>query len=123
PYAELFVVEGIGAAVRGPVHYPLGLLAVAMGDGAAAARHFAAARRAARALGTARLVDRIRAAADEEKPPTDNVFRRDGDYWTIRHRSTEFRLRDSKGLRDLRELLAHPGTSIAALDLVTSLGE
>lgn len=123
PYAELFVVEGIGAAVRGPVHYPLGLLAVAMGDRAAAARHFAAASRAARALGTARLVDRIRAAADEEKPPTDNVFRRDGDYWTIRHRSAEFRLRDSKGLRDLRELLAHPGTSIAALDLVTSLGE
>jgi hypothetical protein len=32
-------------------------------------------------------------------------------------------LRDSKGLRDLRELLAQPGTSIAALDLATSRGE
>lgn len=55
PYAELFVVEGIGAAVRGSVHYPLSLLATAMGD--------------------------------------------------------------------LRELLARPGTSIAALDLATSPGE
>jgi hypothetical protein len=32
PYAELFVVEGIGAAVRGPVHHSLGLLATALGD-------------------------------------------------------------------------------------------
>jgi hypothetical protein len=123
PYAELFVVEGIGAAVRGPVHYPLGLLAAAMGDRAAAARHLAAASQAARAVGAVRLVDRIRAAAGGRDPQTGNVFRRDGDYWIIRHRSAEFRLRDSKGLRDLRELLAHPGTSIAALDLATSLRE
>ena len=123
PYAELFVVEGIGAAVRGPVHYPLGLLAAAMGDRAAAAPHFAAASQAARAVGAPRLAERIRAVAGGRNALTDNVFRRDGDYWTIRHRSAEFRLRDSKGLRDLRELLAHPGTSIAALDLATSPGE
>ncbi|MDQ3906363.1 MAG: hypothetical protein M3300_13235, partial [Actinomycetota bacterium] len=69
------------------------------------------------------LAERIRAVAGGRNALTDNVFRRDGDYWTIRHRSAEFRLRDSKGLRDLRELLAHPGTSIAALDLATSPGE
>ncbi len=131
PYAELFVVEGIGAAVRGPVHYPLGLLAAAMGDRAAAARHFAAASQAARAVGAARLLDRIRASGGQDPqagnvfrhPQAGNVFRRDGDYWTIRHHNAEFRLRDSKGLRDLRELLARPGTSIAALDLATSLRE
>ena len=56
PYAELFVVEGIGAAVRGPVHHSLGLLAVSMGDRAAAATHFAAAAQAASTIGAPRLV-------------------------------------------------------------------
>ena len=116
PYAELFVVEGIGAAVRGPVHHSLGVLADSMGDNTAAAKHFAAADRAASSVGAPRLLERTTAEHD------GNVFRRDGDYWTIRHRSVEFRLRDSKGLRDLRELLSRPGTAIAALDLATSLG-
>jgi type II secretory pathway predicted ATPase ExeA len=124
PYAELFVVEGIGAAVRGPVNHSLGLLAVSMGNRTAAATHFAAAVQAASAVGAPRLVARIRADSGVSVGADgNNVFRRDGDYWTIRHRSVEFRLRDSKGLRDLRELLARPGTSIAALDLASTLGE
>jgi hypothetical protein len=121
PYAELFVVEGIGAAMRGSVHYPLGLLATAMGDRTAAARHFAAAIQATGTAGVPRLRQRI--PAENPQSADGNVFRRDGDYWTIRHRGIEFRLRDSKGLRDLAGLLARPGTSIAALDLATSLGE
>lgn len=118
PYAELFVVEGIAAAVRGPVHYPLGLLATAMGDRAAAAKHLAAAAQAAESAGATQL--RARITAENPQSSDGNVFRRDGDYWTIRHRSAEFRLRDSKGLRDLGELLARPGTAIAALDLAAS---
>ncbi|NBH06770.1 hypothetical protein, partial [Amycolatopsis sp. SID8362] len=39
PYADLFVVEGIGAAVRGPVHRYLALLADALGEPAAAGDH------------------------------------------------------------------------------------
>lgn len=113
-----------GAAVRGPVYHPLGLLATTMGHPAAAARHFAAATQAAGSAGAPRLRQRTPAESPQSvAPEASNVFRRDGDYWTIRHRSVEFRLRDSKGLRDMAELLARQGTSIAALDLAISLGE
>ncbi|MFC7184477.1 AAA family ATPase, partial [Kitasatospora paranensis] len=43
PYAGLWAVEGIGAAVRGPVEHHLALLAAATDDPAAAARHTGAA--------------------------------------------------------------------------------
>src|SRR5204863_315577 len=59
PYAGLFVVEGICAAVRGPVHRHLALLADALGDREAAAAHRAEAVARARALGAAALVARI----------------------------------------------------------------
>lgn len=56
PFAPLFVVEGIGAAVRGSVHRPLGLLAAALGRHQEAEGHFAAALDAHRALGAPLLV-------------------------------------------------------------------
>ncbi|WP_166459296.1 ATP-binding protein [Amycolatopsis pithecellobii] len=80
PYAGLYAVEGIGAAVRGPVR---------------------------------QFLDQL----DGQKPLTDNEFRRDGEYWTVRWSGVESRLRDSKGLRDLGALLAAPGRPVAALDL------
>ncbi|KAA9156015.1 AAA family ATPase [Amycolatopsis acidicola] len=85
PYADLFVVEGIGAALRGPV------------------RGF---------------LDRLDAPSGEP-----DEFRRDGAYWTIRHAAVCTRLPDSKGLRDLGVLLAHPGRSFAALDLAGAVIE
>lgn len=45
-------------------------------------------------------------------------LQRDGDYWTIRHGATTARLRDSKGLRYLAELVAHPGVERHVFDLV-----
>jgi hypothetical protein len=129
PYAGLFVVEGICAAVRGPVHRHLALLADALGDRATAAAHRAEAVAQARALGAAALVARIKregagsgsfpAASDPEPPDggPDHVFRRDGEVWTLRYAGREVRLRDSKGLRDLHVLLTRPGTAVAALDL------
>jgi hypothetical protein len=118
PYAELFTVEGIGAAVRGPVHGALGLLAAATGDVVAADKHFAAGARAARSFGAPRLARR----AETTVPAADPVFRRDGEYWTIRYGLVESRLRDSKGLRDLKVLLVRPGTAVAALDLLIPPG-
>jgi hypothetical protein len=131
PYGQHFTVEGIGAALRGPVHHPLGVLAAVSGNRAGAAEHFAAAVQAARAVGAPRLLDRITADAERlhhaprrpARPADHNVFRCDGDYWTIHHQGVESRIRDSKGLRDLRVLLARPGTAVAALDLVTSPSE
>lgn len=45
------------------------------------------------------------------------LFRREGDYWTIEYDDAVVRLPDSKGLRCLARLLAHPGHQMLALDL------
>ena len=46
-----------------------------------------------------------------------NVFRREGEYWTVRFDGLLVRLRDTKGLRHLARLLAHPGREFHAVDL------
>ena len=46
-----------------------------------------------------------------------NVFRRDGEYWTVGYRGLLATLRDSKGLRDISRLLAEPGREFHVLDL------
>ena len=125
PYAGLVVVEGIGAAVRGPVHRHLALLADALGEHDTAAGHRAAAVAGARALGAAGLAARIEAEAAPvppvRAPVPDHAFRRDGEVWTLAYRGREIRMKDSKGLRDLHALLARPGTAVAALDLATAV--
>jgi hypothetical protein len=122
PYAGLFVVEGICAAIRGPVHRHLALLADALGDGEAAAAHRAAAVTAARALGATAVAARIEreAGPGQPGPPPEPAFRREGEVWTLRYVGREVRLRDSKGLRDLQVLLARPGVAVAALDLASA---
>lgn len=52
-----------------------------------------------------------------------NVFRPEGEYWTIGYRGSTFRLRDAKGLRHLHCLLADPGREFHVTDLVTPTGE
>ena len=128
PYAGLFAVEGICAAVRGPVHRHLALLADLLGERETAAGHRTEALSQARGLGAAALVSRIeregsQAPAGGGRPKAvsrglpDHVFRRDGEVWTIGYSGREIRLRDSKGVRDLHVLLTRPGTAVAALDL------
>jgi hypothetical protein len=46
-----------------------------------------------------------------------NLFRREGEYWTICYEGAVMRLRDAKGLRHLARLLAHPGQEFRAVDL------
>jgi non-specific serine/threonine protein kinase len=48
--------------------------------------------------------------------PRTAVFRRDGDFWTLAFDGRECRLKDSKGLRFVARLLAHPGREVHALD-------
>jgi tetratricopeptide (TPR) repeat protein len=60
--------------------------------------------------------DRSQAAP---KATADNVFRCDGEYWTVAYRGTVVRLKDSKGLHDVATLLASPGREIAAVDLAS----
>ncbi len=47
-----------------------------------------------------------------------NVFRRDGEYWTVGYRGLVVTLRDTKGLHDLAHLLAEPRREIHVLDLI-----
>ena len=51
-------------------------------------------------------------------PRNPNVFRRDGDYWSISFDDHTVALRDLKGLQYLARLLAQPGREFHVLDLV-----
>jgi hypothetical protein len=135
PYAHLYVVEGIGAAVRGPVHRHLGLLAAASGNPHVARDHFAAALTMSQAIGASLLVARIneeaaslRVARINEEAGSEttvladsgrdhNVFRIDGELWLLRFNGQQALLRDAKGIHDLAVLLASPQREVAALDL------
>jgi len=51
-----------------------------------------------------------------------HVFRREGDYWTITYAGTTVRLRDTRGLYYLAQLLHAPGRELHATDLVAVSG-
>ena len=53
-------------------------------------------------------------------PVGGNVFRKEGDYWTIAYEDVVFRLKDTKGLHYIAHLLRHPGTEFHANDLVAA---
>ncbi|WP_458245638.1 ATP-binding protein [Streptomyces sp. MAI_2237] len=125
PYTGLFVVEGIGAAVRGPVDRHLALLAAALGEPERARAHRTEALRAAEAAGAVALADRIaHETAHSPAPaapaaPDTALFRREGPLWHLRYAGREVRVPDSKGLRDLAVLLSRPGTPVPAVELAS----
>jgi len=49
------------------------------------------------------------------------VFRREGDYWTVVYAGATVRLRDAVGMHYLAHLLAHPDQRIAVGDLLTAV--
>ena len=58
---------------------------------------------------------------DAERPPTlPNVFRREGELWTLASNGKEIRLRDMRGLHYLAALVREPGREFAATDLVSA---
>jgi len=57
---------------------------------------------------------------DEEPVASVNVFRREGDYWTVTFEGHTVRVRDLKGMRYLARLLADPGREYHVLDLVAA---
>jgi hypothetical protein len=60
-----------------------------------------------------------RSRATQQSPPTvyRQLFRREGEYWTICYEGVVVRLRDAKGLRHLARLLADPGREFHVVDL------
>jgi hypothetical protein len=87
------------------------------GDAARADAFLADARGECEELGLDALLERLElpsAAAGDE------VFRREGEFWTIAYGGTLLRLRDIKGLRYIAALLASPGREIHVLELATA---
>jgi hypothetical protein len=64
------------------------------------------------------ILERIEVPASP--PPDTNVFRREGDYWSVTFEGRTVRVRDLKGMRYLAQLLAHPGREFHVLDLVAA---
>jgi tetratricopeptide (TPR) repeat protein len=59
-------------------------------------------------------------AHDDEQAGSANVFRREGDYWSVIFEGHTVRVRDLKGMRYLARLLADPGREYHVLDLVAA---
>jgi tetratricopeptide (TPR) repeat protein len=64
------------------------------------------------------ILDRIE--VPPSPTPDTNVFRREGDYWSVVFERRTVRVRDLKGMRYLAQLLAHPGREFHVLDLVAA---
>jgi tetratricopeptide (TPR) repeat protein len=130
PFAALWAVEGIGAAVRGPVERALGILAAQRGDVSTARAHFDRALAACRAAGARLWEERTRADAARcaALPPPQPLsvaqaaLIREGDLWRVDFAGATARVRDSKGLRDIARLLAQPDQPLSALELVAERG-
>ncbi len=67
-------------------------------------------------MGSERTTHHDAAVASTPTSPTA-LFRREGEYWTIKYEGTLVRLKDCKGLRLLAYLLFRPSERIAADDL------
>ena len=48
---------------------------------------------------------------------SDATFRREGEFWTLEYQGGKFRLRDSKGLEYIANLIGNPGGELRASDL------
>jgi hypothetical protein len=100
------------------------------GDAERAASLLAEAETDARRLGMPGLLAEIAVARtgsagvapSPAAPDGVNVFRREGEFWTLSFAGRTVRVRDSKGLRDLAALLAHPGREAHALELMGAAG-
>jgi hypothetical protein len=58
--------------------------------------------------------------APDEQAATFNIFRREGDYWTVAFDGRTVHVRDLKGVRYLARLLADPGREFHVIDLVAA---
>jgi hypothetical protein len=57
------------------------------------------------------------------EPVQENLFRREGEYWTVRYRGRVVRLKNMRGLEYIAFLLGQPGKEIHALDLSTLINQ
>jgi tetratricopeptide (TPR) repeat protein len=103
PYEMAIARLGLAAALRAEGSEPEALL------------ELQAARSMLKQIGAAHLAEAP--AAEEPVAAHVNIFRREGDYWSITFDGRLVRMRDLKGLRYLARLLADPGREFHALEL------
>jgi catechol 2,3-dioxygenase-like lactoylglutathione lyase family enzyme len=110
-YTEVLGFQGKASAPYGPNERWLSVVAPEEPDGVQLVVHLAdEPARAFQAAATA-------AAAAAVTQVEGNLFRQEGEYWTVVFDGSVVRLRDAKGLRYLARLLAHPGREFHAVDL------
>jgi hypothetical protein len=69
------------------------------------------------------LLARLATYDEADAPPTGrSAFARTGSVWRVEFRGRSTTLVDSKGMRDLAQLLAKPGQEVSVLDLVEAAG-
>jgi hypothetical protein len=119
PFADVWIVDGIGAACWGIVAEWLGRLADLLDRRAEAPRFRAqaeAAYRAAGATGPLRRLTGSDGAAGTERAE----LRHEGGGWVLAWGGRQTALPDLKGLHDLAVLLSRPGTPVPALRLLAA---
>jgi hypothetical protein len=132
PYAELWAVDGVGAACFGAVSHQLGRLSLTL-DRDQAARHWLdAAEHAHRAAGAEALAlasAALRASLSSQPPRSRTgpstargALNRDGPIWHVEWQGRAATVRHSKGILDIARLLDRPGREIHVLDLVAPTG-
>jgi tetratricopeptide (TPR) repeat protein len=138
PYADRTILIGPSFFCHGSVARALGVLAGALERWDEAAVHFETALAVHRAMSAAPYVtfterDRdavLRARGGNGRSPAvpraptkamAPVFRREGTFWTVGWDDGVVRLKDSRGLQYLAQLLARPGREIHVLDLVAAV--
>jgi hypothetical protein len=75
---------------------------------------------ACRELGMVALEKKISSQGEAPAGPTTldtNVFRREGEYWSIAYEGKLLRLKDAKGLHYLARIIREPGREFHALEL------
>jgi hypothetical protein len=130
PYADLWVIDGIGASMVGVVHHQLGQLAKVLGRAEDAQRHLLRAEKVYVDAGAALLLAQVRELLDGSPngSPTDTesnsaeMIRQD-QLWTLHWRGVTVTVRDTRGMADLATLLGRPGVPVPALELMAAGGQ
>lgn len=70
--------------------------------------------------GLGKKLEALRASQSTTAVTEEAVFRHEGEYWAVAYAGRGIRLKDSKGLRDIAVLLAHPRAGRHVADLVAA---
>jgi hypothetical protein len=126
PYARLWAIDGIGAAVFGTISHQLGRLAGMLGQKRTAAEYLAQALADYERVGAARLAAQVRTEAGLPAPAdvdhAEGSMLRDGPVWRVTWRGVAAIVPDSKGMQDLATLLSRANQPVPAIDLAGTRG-